>query len=137
MKKSVYFALWGGLFLLCAGLGFLPQPQGAAKWLLTALALAFFLPPALLVRQAAREKDVLTLRLVRNLGIASLVLTVVILIGNFLSVMAPVAVGNALYILLVIVSSPMVCSQYWLLSLFLWAFLTLYCISCLPRMKRS
>ena len=133
----MYFPLWVGLFLLCAGLGFLPHPQGAAEWLLPALALAFFLPPALLVRQAAREKDVLTLRLVRNLGIASLVLTVVILIGNFLSVMAPVAVGNALYILLVIVSSPMVCSQYWLLSLFLWAFLTLYCISCLPRKKRS
>lgn len=136
MKRSVYFALWGGLFVLCAGLGLIPEPQGAVKWFLVALAAAFFVPPALLVRKAAREKDFVTLRLIRNLSIASLVLTVAVLIGNFLSVMAPEALGNALYIMLVIVSSPMVCGQYWLLSLFLWAFLMTYCIARLTRKKR-
>ena len=136
MKKTMYFALWGALFILCAGLGFIPEPQGAVKWLLTALALAFFVPPVLLARQAAREGDRMVLRLLRNLSIASLALTVAVLIGNFLSVMAPEAVGNALYIVLVIVSSPMVCGQYWLLSLFLWAFLMVYCVSHLPRKKR-
>ena len=121
MKKSMYFALWGGLFMLCAAFGFFPEPQGFMKWLLVALALAFFVPPALLARQAAREAHRPTLQLIRNLSIASLVLTVAVLIGNFLCVMAPEGVGNALYVILVIVSSPMVCGQYWLLSLFLWA----------------
>lgn len=136
MKKSICFALWGGLFILCAGLGFIPDPQGALKWVLTAMAAIFFVPPALLAHNAAREQDWAILRLLRNLSLASLVLTVAALTGNFLTVTAPEAVGNALYAILIVVSTPMVCSQYWLLSLFLWAFLMVYCISRLPRKKR-
>ena len=135
MRKTVLFALWGSMFALCAVFGFFPQPQGFLKWLLVAFAAAFFAPPAVLVCRAAREGDRATMRLVRNLSIASLVLTVAILICNFLCVMAPEALGNALYVLLVIVSSPMVCGQYWLLSLFLWAALMVCCISRLPRKK--
>ncbi len=135
MKKSAWFALWGGLFIACAGLGFVPAPQGALKWLLVALAAAFFLPPAMIARAAVREKDLVALRLIRNLSIASLVLTVVILIGNFLTVMAQEAVGTAMYIVLVVVSTPMICGQYWLLSLFLWAFLMVYCVSRLMEKK--
>lgn len=136
MKKSTYFALWGGLFILCAGLGFIPAPQGALKWALTALSALFFLPPALLAYHAAREQDRVILRLLRNLSLASLALTIAALIGNFLTVAAPEFLGNAMYALLIVVSTPMVCSQYWLLSLFFWAFLLVYCISRLPRKKR-
>ena len=136
MKKSAFFALWGGLFIACAGLGFVPAPQGFLKWLLVALSVAFFIPPALIAREAAREKDRVTLRLLRNLSIASLVLTVVVLIGNFLTVTASEAMGIAMYIVLVVVSTPMICGQYWLLSLFLWAFLMTYCVSRLMRKKR-
>ena len=49
MKKSFLLALWGGMFILCAGLGFVPDPTGAWRVLLTLLAVAFFVPPALLV----------------------------------------------------------------------------------------
>ena len=136
MKKDTCFVLWGGLFIACAGLGFVPAPQGGLKWLLVALAVAFFVPPVLMAREAVRKKDFLTLRLIRNLSIASLVLTVVVLIGNFMTVAASEAVGNAMYIVLVVVSTPMVCGQYWLLSLFLWAFLMTYCVSRLMRKKR-
>ena len=136
MKKSAFFALWGGLFIACAGLGFVPAPQGFLKWLLVALSVAFFIPPALMAREAAREKDRVTLRLLRNLSIASLVLTVVVLIGNFLTVTASEAMGIAMYIVLVVVSTPMICGQYWLLSLFLWAFLMTYCVSRLMRKKQ-
>lgn len=129
MNKNAYFALWGGLFILCAGLGFIPEPAGAVKWLLVVLAVVFFIPPALLIRAAAREKDTVTLKLVRDLSALSLGLTVAAIIGNFLTLMASEAAGNALYIILIIVSTPMVCGQYWLLSLFLWAFLMLFCIS--------
>lgn len=136
MKKTTWFALWGGLFIACAALGFVPAPQGFLKWLLVALAAAFFVPPMVLARKAAREKDRVMLRLLRNLSVASLVLTVVVLIGNFLTVTASEALGNAMYIILVVVSTPMVCGQYWLLSLFLWAFLMTYCVSRLMPQKR-
>lgn len=136
MTKTSYYSIWAGMFILCAGLGFIPEPAGLGKWLLVALSVAFFLPPFLLVRQAAREKDRATLTLVRNLSLLSLCLTVVTLIGNFLCVMASDAVGNAMYALLVILSTPMICGQYWLLSLFLWAFLLLFCVQKLRRRKK-
>ena len=37
MTKRTLFALWGGLFLLCAGLGFLPEPEGFAAFALMTL----------------------------------------------------------------------------------------------------
>lgn len=121
MKKSTLCLLWGGLFIVCAGLGFIPEPTGGLKILLTCLSVAFFIPPALLLYTALREQDSATIAVIRNLSIASLVLTIAALVSNFLCLMASEAVGNVLYAILVIVSAPMVCSQYWALSLFLWA----------------
>ncbi len=118
-KKNVY-VLWGGLFVLCAGLGLIPEPKGALKTVMTVLSLMFFLPPAILLR---RHRDRETLKILRNFAMASLGLTLLGLVANFLSLMAPEAVGNVLYGMLVIVSTPMVCSGYWLLSLFCWAML--------------
>lgn len=135
MNKTAYFALWAGLYILCAGLGFIPAPEGLLSWLMVALAVGFFLPPFLLVRSAGGEGDRLTIALVRNLAVLSLGLTVVSLIANFLSVMASEAVGNAMYAILVILSAPMLCGQYWVLSLFLWACLLFYSISQLKKCK--
>ena len=126
MKKSVLYALWGGMFALCAGLGFIPEPEGFVKGLLTVLSVAFFIPPFLLIHQSA-GKDRKTLNLILNLSIASLVLTVVVLVLNLMTLTASETVGNILYYILVIVSSPMVCSQYWALGLFLWACLMIVC----------
>lgn len=117
MKRNMLFALWGGLFVLCAGLGFLPAPAGALRAVLTGLSLLFFLPPALLLKQEGKE----TALLIRNLSILSLSLTVAALIANFVGAFGSEAVGNALHALLAVVSSPMLCSGYWALSLFLWA----------------
>lgn len=121
MTKSTWFALWGVLFILCAGLGFIPTSSGVLRFFMILLSVCFFVPPGVLLYQADREGDRQTAVLIRNLSAASLGLTVVILTANFLSLMAPEAVGNVLYAMLVIVSSPMVCGQYWVLSLFLWA----------------
>jgi hypothetical protein len=121
MKKSVLLTLWGLLFVLCAGLGFVPREGGFAGLLLTALSVAFFVPPACLLRQAKMAGDRGILKLIRNLSAVSLLLTLVLLVGNFLSVFAGEWAGEFLYCLLVLVSSPMVCSGYWALSLFLWA----------------
>ena len=62
------------------------------------------------------------LQLVRNLAAWWLVLTTALLVINFMSATAPVHLGDLLYAVLVIVSSPMICGQYWVLSLFGWAF---------------
>lgn len=73
------------------------------------------------------------LTVIRNLALTSLVLTVALIMANFFSLMAPEGLGNALYVLLVIVSAPMVCSQYWVLSLFGWACLMLWTRSLLKK----
>lgn len=113
MNKKFLFALWGGLFLLCAGLGFLPEVHG---WM-TVLSLLFFLPPALLLS----TKDRNTVLLVRNLSLLSLGVTLVTLILNFVLAVSSETLGNILHYVLTIVSAPMICSGYWVLSLFLWA----------------
>ena len=135
MTKTAWFTVWSGLFILCAGLGFIPEPTGLLKFLLTGLSIGFFVPPAMVLYTAREEKDKSAIRLVRNLAAASLVLTVVTLVCNFLSLMAPESVGNILYVVLVIVSAPMVCSQYWVLSLFLWACLLMVSLNLLKKKK--
>ena len=119
MTKKLYYGLWAGLFILCAGLSFIPEPAGFLKFCMTALSILFFLPPALLLYFAGKQDDRLTVKLIRNLSAASLGLTLVLLIANFMSLMASEILGNILYTVLLIVSSPMVCSGYWVLSLFL------------------
>lgn len=133
MNKKVLFALWGGLFLLCAALGFFPEPEG---WLGAArklLAVCFFLPGALLLYRARRERDVRTQLLIRNLSGASLGLTLLAIVANFLSLGAGEALGDGLYAVLVILSSPMICGGNWLMSLFLWACLLTASIQILQK----
>ena len=124
MKRNGLFALWGGMYILCAGLGFIPEPTGILRWGLTILSLGFFLSPFLLLRTGPRE----ILKLVRNLSAISLLATMALIIANFMAFSAPEALGTALYVMLVILSSPMVCSGYWVLSLFLWACLLMAAI---------
>ena len=106
MNQKKLLALWAAMFILCAGLGFIQLPVGGLKAFLIVAAVAFFIPPALLIR---------------NLSLISLVATTVVLLLNFLSVKWPEFIGDGLYALLVVISTPMICGQYWLLSLFLWA----------------
>ena len=121
MKNRFLYALWGALFILCAGLGFIPEPAGVLKGLLTGLSILFFLPPAMLVWRGRREKDRTSLLLVRNLSIASLSLSVVLIIANFLTAFRSELLGDILHGVLVVVSSPMICSGHWAMSLFFWA----------------
>ena len=134
MKKQVLFGLWAGLFSVCAVLGFIPDPQGAVRAVLTLAAICVFLPPAVLIYSASKAGDRATLTLIRNLSAASLGGTLVLLILNFLSVRGSEALGNFLHGVLTVVSSPMVCSGSWGLSLFLWACLLL---ASLQQLKKS
>ena len=131
MKAKTLFILWGGLFVLCAALGFVNTESVAAQVLMTTLSIAFFIPAALLLYKCKESSNRSIALLVRNFSAASLLLTAVLLIANFLSVLAPAWLGNMLHIILVIVSAPMICSGYWVLSLFLWACLMIYAIKLL------
>lgn len=135
MKKHYLFALWGGLFTLCAALGFIPAPGTALKILLTLLSVAFFIPGALLLYLSAKKGDRSMAELVRNLAAASLAFTLLLIVANFFSVLGSEVLGNILYSVLVIVSAPMVCSGYWALSLFLWACLMIGAIQILRQKK--
>ena len=135
MKKKSLFALWGVLFLVCAGLGFIPEPSGAVRWLLTVLSILFFLPPAVLVYQGRKTGDAHLLALIRNLSALSLGLTALLLIMNFLTAFRSELLGNILHAVLVVVSSPMICSGRWVLSLFLWACLLMSSLSVKQKTK--
>ena len=121
MSNTVLYAIWGGLFALCAGLGFITEPKNSTQILMTFFSLALFAPPFLLNHRSAEKKDRRMLTLVRNLSFYWLVLASVLLVGNFLTVFASEALGNVMHMLLIIVASPMIASGSWALTIFLWA----------------
>ena len=128
MSKKTLYILWGLLFSICAALGFIPEPEGLLRYFMTALSVICFLPPAVLVYRARKEGDKGTLALIRNLSAASLGMTLVILVLSLTTALGSEALGNFLHAILVVVSSPMVCSQFWFGSLFLWACLLMAAI---------
>lgn len=129
MNKKTLYTLWGLLFALCAALGFIFEPGDGMKALMVMASAAFFVTPAWLLWKGSRQDAVI----IRNLSIASLALTMVTLVINLLSVNAPVLLGDVLYAIMVVVSAPMVCSQYWAVSLFCWACLMICAIKKLKK----
>ncbi len=135
MNQKKLLTAWACLFVLCAAFGFIPNPQGFARGMLMLAAVGFFVPPGLLIYRAVNRKtpDRNTLRFVRNLSLWSLGITTAVLLLNFASALWPEAVGVALYALLVILSSPMICGQYWFIGLFGWACLLMVCLKYLRK----
>ena len=121
MKKQNVYKAWAVLYTLCVAFGFISKPDTFGKVLLVALSLLCFVPPFCLVVRARKEENRKTLKVLRLVSILSLSLTLVFLVLNFLSVNFSVEAGLWLYVLLAMVSAPMMCAQYWVISLFLWA----------------
>lgn len=128
MNKKTICKAWAVLYVLSAALGFASPEGGFGKTLLILLGLAFFAPPFYLVGKAKQEENGKTLKAVRIISICSLALTLVFLVLNFVSVYASADVGFWLYVILVLVSAPMTCLQYWAVSLFLWACLLFFTV---------
>ena len=122
-EKGLWKAIWAGRYLLCAVLGFLPPQEGGNRIMLVIFAVLFFAPPAWLLWLSYRDSDLPTLKLLRLLSALSLGSTMALIILNFLSVLWPDWLGDFLYFLLLVLSVPMLCGQYWVLSLMLWAIL--------------
>jgi hypothetical protein len=134
MKKvKKLWIIWAAAYLICTVCGFFPVASGALTGLFVLLSLGFFLPPAFLIYEAVQNKRPKTLRIIRNLSLISLGLTLVTILLNFLSFQASEAWGLVLYWLLILVSTPMICSQVWVIGLFGWAMLLFTCLTYLKK----
>ena len=114
MSNKALYIIWGGLYILCAGLGFMQPGTEEAANAMTLLSVAFFIPGAVLLYRGQKVQ-------IRLLSAISLGVTVVCILLNILSVGMAEIDGRILYALLGLLSAPMFCSRMWLLSLFLWA----------------
>ena len=128
MTNQKITMVWAFLYGVCAALGFIPNPTGALSGLMIVLSVAFFIPPAILVYRGVKQRDFFLLKKIRYTSLIWLALTTLALILNFLSVEASDAAGTVLYWLLILVSSPMICSQMWIVPIFLWGCLLTVCL---------
>lgn len=137
MKDKTLPIIWGLLAALCAGLGFIPEPAGFGKWVMVMLALLFFLPGSALLLRGIRREDRKAVLRIRRISLASLGLTLLALLINFISVEGSQLLGNLAYGLLALVSVPMLCGQFWWMSLFLWGCLLTASILYAPKKPRK
>ena len=120
VKEWILYAAWLCLYILCVGLGSVDRIEGIGKIFFVLTALIFFIPGACLLVMGIREKNKKTVRRVRIIALCSLILTVVVFCINIVAAAAG-RVGPGFQDLLNLVSAPMFCSQYWVISLFGWA----------------
>ena len=121
VKELILYAAWLCLYILCVGLGTVEEVEGAGKVFFVLTSLIFFLPGIALLVLGRKEKNKKMILRVRIAAICSLALTVIVFCANVIAVGASGQVGNFLNDLLNLVSAPMFCAQYWVLSLFCWA----------------
>ena len=121
MKKILLYIVWGCMAALCIGLGTLEATELLLQIPLTVLAVMFFVPGGILLYDAITEHDRKEVLRIRWISIVSLSLTLVTMIAFILTAAVGAAAADILYDILILVSCPMICGQYWLVSLFLWA----------------
>ena len=121
MNKWLYCG-WGVMYILCVALSLIQGATGLMKAALLVFSIMFFVPGFLLLYNAIRDGDRKGILRIRFISLASLVLTTVCLVVFFvLAALNQEAAINVTYEILALVSAPMLSSQYWIVSLFLWA----------------
>ena len=134
MKKRILYLAWSFLYLLCAALGHSVNPSPTRQMVMTCLSVIFFIPGFWLLLDSWRCRDKKELRRLFFICLTSLAVTLVMLLANLLSVTGSETLGNVLYVMLIWLSSPMICSGYWFGSLFLWAILLFSTITCKKKL---
>ena len=122
------------MYIICVGLGSAETNSPFLILMMGLLAFGFFVPGILLVHQGVTTENKKILRRVRIISIASLLLTLSMMIINIRYTLADQEVGLVLNDLLNLVSAPMFCSFWKWTSLFLWACLF---ISSFPRLWKK
>ena len=120
-KVILSYCVWLCLYSLCVGLGTVEEVAGIGKVLFIFTGLIFFLPGIYLLHLGKQEKNKKMVLRVRIVAICSLALTMIVFCANVIAVSADASVGRNLYEMLNLVSAPMFCVQYWIISIFLWA----------------
>ena len=121
VKEWILYAAWLCLYILCVGLGTVEEVDGSAKVFFVLTGLIFFIPGIILLVLGKKQQNKKMVLRVRLIAICSLVLTVAVFCATVLAVGSSAQMGSFLHDLLNLVSAPMFCSQYWILSLFGWA----------------
>lgn len=120
--KTLYW-IWGVLFALTAllGLAFPDAENSAGRLVLQLISAVFFLPPWLILAKANGEGNLHHVRIVRYLSIASLAATLILFCAGIFSVRLGQSAGDILHILMAVICAPLVCSDLYVLPMFLWA----------------
>ena len=121
LKEIISYCVWLCLYILCVGLGTVEEVAGIGKVLFILTGLIFFLPGIYLLHLGKQEQNKKMILRVRIVAICSLALTMIVFSANVIAVSADASVGRNLYEMLNLVSAPMFCIQYWIVSIFLWA----------------
>ena len=133
-KKSVVYAVWAVWYLICMFLALGKTPVGWAMAPFVLVGLLFFVPPFYLLYLS--KKDAKTIKLVRTISIVSLATFVVLYALNIMSVNWSAAIGTALYYMMVVLCAPIMCGQFFIVSLYLWGCLLWACILMLKKLNR-
>ena len=130
MKDRLLWLCWLYLFILTAALGFIPERNLLVTVLLSLACGAFFVPGGMLLYRAVKRGSRKQLNRIMLLSALSLVITTLLIIGNFLTVLSDSELlGRVMNAVLVVLSAPMQCEPFPAISLFLWACLLFSCIS--------
>ena len=121
VKEWILYAAWLCLYILCVGLGTVEEVRGVGKVLFILTSLIFFIPGVWLLIMGIGEKNKKMVRRVRIISLCSLLLTMIVFCANLMAVTGSSETGAFLHDLLNLVSAPMFCAQYWIISIFCWA----------------
>ena len=128
MKDRTLNLIWLYLYILCAALGFIPEPQGLLQAMLALAAICFFIPPSVLIYRGVRHHAPKHLRRVQSLSILSLALTTVLYVANILSVAASDLMGSILNAALTVLAAPALTFPIPIVPIFGWACLLVTCL---------
>ena len=130
-KKSVIYVVWAVWYVICLCLCLGKTPIGWAKAPFVLVGLLFYVPPFYLLFLS--KKDRKAIKLMQIISAVALAAFVVLYALNILSVNWSVTAGRVLYYLLAVFSAPILCGQFFVLGLFLWASILWTCILLLKK----
>ena len=134
-KKSVVSVFWAAWYLICLLLCLGTEPTGMAKIPFLVVGIAAYAPPFYLLYLS--KKDAKVIKIVQIISIASLVAFAVLFVLGVLSVNWSTTVGRTLDVLFKIFCAPVICGQFWVVGLFLWASLWRACVLMLRKLNRD
>jgi len=120
-KKTVVYVVWAVWYLICLFLCLGRTPIGWEKAPFVLVGLLFYVPPFYLLWLSKKEETKKTVVTLRIISAASLALFVVLYALNIMSANWSVLAGRILYYLLIVFCAPILCGQFFVFGLYLWA----------------